>query len=58
MPHEANDGNTAISQPHCEIEKPRSGGGCHNPGEVLYRGALLCGSHAALLELEDRAQAV
>jgi hypothetical protein len=58
MPHEADDGNAAISQPHCEIEKTLSKGECHNPGEVLYRGALLCRSHAALLELEERAQAV
>jgi hypothetical protein len=62
MPHEADDGNAAISQPHCEIEKTLSGGGaegeCQNLGEVLYRGALLCRSHAALLELEERAQAV
>ena len=58
MPHEADDGNSAISQPHCEIEKSLSGGGCQNLGEVLYRGALLCRSHAALIELEERAQAV
>ena len=60
MPHEADDGNTVISQPHCEIAKTLSGGEgeCRDPGEVLYRGALLCGSHAALLDLEDRAQAV
>jgi hypothetical protein len=61
MPREAVDGNSAISQPHCEIEKTLSGGGegggCQNPGEVLYSGALLCGSHAALLELEERAEA-
>jgi hypothetical protein len=62
MPHEADDGNSANSQPHCEIEKTLSGGGaegeCQNLGEVLYRGARLCGSHAALLELEDKAETV
>jgi len=60
MPQEANDGNSIISQPQCEIEKTLSGEEveCKNLGEVLYRGALLCGSHAALLELEDRAEAV
>jgi hypothetical protein len=61
MPHEADDDNSAISPPHCEIEKTNLGGAegeCQNLGEVLYRGALLCGSHAALLELEERAQAV
>jgi hypothetical protein len=61
MPHEADDDNSVISQPHCEIEKTLSEGAegeCQNLGEVLYRGALLCGPHAALLELEDRAQVV
>jgi len=58
MPHEADDGNTAISQPRCEIVKTLSKGECQDLGEVLYSGALLCGAHAALLELEDRAQAV
>jgi hypothetical protein len=59
MPHEANDGKSVISQPHCEIEKTFLGGEeCQNLGGVLYKGALLCGSHATLLELEDRAQAV
>jgi hypothetical protein len=62
MPHEANDDNSVISQPHCEKEKTLSGGGgegeCKDPGEILYRGALLCVSHAALLALEDRAEEV
>src|SRR5215213_8209180 len=60
MPREADD-NSAISQPNCEIAKALSGGEegeCHNPGEVRYRGALLCEAHATLLKLEDRAQAV
>jgi len=61
MPHEADD-NSVISQSHCEIEKTLLGvvgeGECRDPGEVLYSGALLCRSHAALLELEDQAQAV
>jgi hypothetical protein len=57
MPHEVDDDNSVISKPHCEIEKTLSGGGeCQNLGEVLYRGALLCRSHAALLELEDKAE--
>jgi len=63
MPREADDHDTIISQPNnCEIEKVLPGGGeegeCHNPGEVRYRGALLCEAHATLLKLEDRAQAV
>jgi hypothetical protein len=58
MSREADDGNSFISQPHREIEKTFSGGVCQDLGEVLYSGALLCGAHAALLELEDRTAAV
>ena len=60
MPHEADDASTAISQPHCEIEKTLLGGEgeCQDLGGVLYKGALLCRSHAALFDLEERAQAV
>ena len=60
MPREADD-DRVISQPKCEIDKALSGGKeveCHNPGEVRYRGALLCEAHASLLELQDRAEAV
>ena len=53
------DGNTVVSQPRCKMDKSSLlGAECQDPGEVLYRGALLCGSHAALLELEDRAEAL
>jgi hypothetical protein len=56
------EGNSGISQPNnCQIEKALSGeeeGECHNPGEVRYRGALLCEAHATLLKAQDRAQAV
>jgi hypothetical protein len=55
------EGNSVISQPNnCEIDKALSGeeGECHNPGEVRYRGALLCEAHATLLKAQDRAQAV
>jgi hypothetical protein len=52
------DGNTATSQLRCEIEKTPSGEECQRPGEVRYKGMLLCEPHAALLELEDRAQAL
>jgi hypothetical protein len=53
------DGNTVVSQPRCEIDKSRLlEPECQDPGEVLYKGTLLCGSHAALLELEDRAEAL
>jgi hypothetical protein len=61
MTRVADNDNTVISQPNnCEIEKALSGeeGECHNPGEVRYRGALLCEAHATLLKLQDRAQAV
>jgi hypothetical protein len=53
------DGTSPLSQPRCEIEKSHLGGECQRPGEVRYkRILLLCGPHAALLELEDRAEAV
>src|ERR671913_170691 len=54
-------GNSPLSQPRCEIEKTPSEaeGECERPGEVSYKGILLlCGPHAELLQLEDRAQAV
>jgi hypothetical protein len=57
-PEEAAD-NSPLSQPRCEIEKTPLEGECQRPGEVRYKGIiLLCGLHAALLELEDRAEAV
>jgi len=53
------DGTSPLSQPHCEIEKTPLEGECQRPGEVSYKGTLLvCRPHAALLQLEDRAQAV
>jgi hypothetical protein len=53
------DGNSPLSQPRCEIEKTPLEGECERPGEVRYKGILLlCRPHAALLQLEDRAQAV
>jgi hypothetical protein len=59
MRREQADGNSPLSQPRCEIEKSPSEGECQRPGEVRYKGTLLlCGPHAALLELEDRAEAV
>jgi len=57
MRREEADGGIAASQPRGEIEKTFLGGGCQEPGEVRYRGAYLCRPHAALLELEDRAEA-
>ena len=59
MRREQADGNSPLSQPRCEIEKTPLEGECERPGEVRYKGILLvCGPHAALLQLEDRAQAV
>ena len=59
MRREEADGNSSLSQPRCEIEKTPLEGECQRPGEVRYKGMLLvCGPHAALLQLEDRAQAV
>jgi hypothetical protein len=53
------DGNSSLSQPRCQIEKTPLEGECERPGEVRYKGTLLlCGPHAALLQLEDRAEAV
>jgi hypothetical protein len=59
MRQEEADGSSSLSQPRCEIEKTPLEGECQRPGEVRYKGMiLLCGPHAALLQLEDRAQAV
>src|SRR5215212_11990632 len=59
MRREQADGNSLLSQPRCEIEKTPLEGECQRPGEVRYKGMLLlCGPHAALLQLEDRAQVV
>ncbi len=58
MPHEEADGNSGTSEPRCEIEKTLLDEECERPGEVRYREALLCAPHAALLELEDRAEAL
>jgi hypothetical protein len=60
MPQEETDGNTALSQPRCEIEKTSLvDEGCERLGQIRYGGVLLlCGPHAALLGLEDRAEAL
>jgi hypothetical protein len=60
MRREEADGNSSLSQPRCEIEKtPLVEGECQRPGEVRYKGILLvCRPHAALLELEERAETV
>ena len=59
MRREEADGNSPLSQPRCEIEKIPSEGECQRPGEVRYKGIILvCGPHAALLQLEDWAEAV
>jgi hypothetical protein len=57
-PEEAADGNTVISQPRCEIAKAMLDEECERPGEVRYRGMLLCAPHAELLGLEERAEAL
>jgi hypothetical protein len=54
MRREEADGSVAVSQPRCEIAKALLEEECQRPGEVSYRGMLLCGLHAALLGLEDR----
>ena len=55
MSQEEADGNTAVSQPHCEIEKTLfTEVECPRPGEVKLDGSLLCVAHAKLLRLEVR----
>ncbi len=58
MRREEADGNAAVSQPPCEIAKTILEEECERPGESRYRGMLLCGPHAALLGVENRAEAL
>src|SRR5829696_3299200 len=59
MRREEADGTRPLSQPRCEIEKTPLEGECQTPGEVRYKGILLvCRPHAALLEVEERAETV
>jgi hypothetical protein len=59
MRREEADGNSSVvSQPRCEIAKTILDEVCERPGEVRYREMLLCTPHAALLGLEDRAEAL
>src|SRR5215210_66426 len=61
MPRESDDHGTIPPSNNCEIDKALSGeeeGECQRPGEVRYRGALLCEAHATLRKLQDRAKAV
>jgi hypothetical protein len=59
MRPEANATETLSSRRTCEADEALSAEGkCRNVGEVLHGGALLCEAHAALLGLEDRAEAV
>src|SRR5215208_6700282 len=53
-------GVSCLAQSRCGLERtPLVEGECQRPGEVHYKGMLLvCRPHAALLELEDRAEAV
>src|SRR5688500_6648072 len=57
MRREQAAGNSPLSQPRCEIEKTPLEVECQRPGEVRSKGIILvCGPHAALLQLEDRAE--
>jgi hypothetical protein len=58
MRREEADGHAAVSRPRCEIAKALLEEECERPVESHYRGMLLCGPHAALLGLEDRAEAL
>ncbi len=57
-PEAASDSNTLVPPPHCEIAKAILDEKCEKPGEVCYKGMLLCRPHAELLGLEDRAEAL
>jgi hypothetical protein len=55
MSQEEANGNTAVSQPRCEIEKTLfTEVECPRVGEVQLDGSLLCVAHAKLLRLEVR----
>lgn len=59
MPPAYTDYHTADPWSRCEFGKTlHSEGECQRLGEVRYRGTLLCGPHAALLGLEERAEAL
>jgi hypothetical protein len=58
MPQDVADDNSAIFQPRCEIAKTTLEEECQRPGEIRYKGVLLCELHAALLALEEWAQAL
>ncbi len=61
MPQEEVDdvnGSADSQPPRCVIAKSIVEEGCQRPGEVRYRGMLLCRSHAELLGLEERAEAL
>jgi hypothetical protein len=44
-PENLPDGNTPNFQPRCQMEQTLLGGACERPGEVRYKGLLLCGPH-------------
>jgi hypothetical protein len=56
MRREEADGHAAASRPRCEIAKALLEEEYERPVESHYRGMLLCGPHAALLGVEDRAE--
>ena len=58
MLQETPDEHSANGQPRCEFGTTLLGQECQYPGELRYRGMLLCEPHAALLGLEERAEAV
>jgi hypothetical protein len=59
LPPAYTDYHTADPWSRCEIEKtPLVEEECERLGEVRYRGTLVCGPHAALLGLEERAEAL
>ena len=54
MPHESGPEKGATSDcPRCQLPETLEGGTCGSPGEVEFRGLLVCRAHAARLAAVD-----
>jgi hypothetical protein len=58
VPQESSREHSADVQPRCEFGTAHTGEECQESGDFRYGKLLLCGPHAELLRLEDRAQAL
>ena len=56
MLQQSPDEHSTDGHPRCEFGTALSGQECQYSGELRYGGLLLCGPHARLLRLEDRAE--